>query len=101
MFLESRVMHLICIYNIDVYLLAQLPSGDMDSLLSLKEAIVIYLDRSGGLRKLIEDCNVFKGLFIRFGSIISDLNASSSFPQWTGARARDTYSVHIRFYVTF
>ncbi|XP_067234113.1 minichromosome maintenance domain-containing protein 2 [Chanodichthys erythropterus] len=33
----------------------------MDSLLSLKEAIVVYLDRSGGLRKLIEDCNVFKG----------------------------------------
>ncbi|XP_067290396.1 minichromosome maintenance domain-containing protein 2 isoform X2 [Pseudorasbora parva] len=33
----------------------------MDSILSLKEAIVIYLDRSGGLRKLIEDCNVLKG----------------------------------------
>lgn len=44
--------------------------GDMDSLLSLKEAIVIYLDRSGGLRKLIEDCNVFKGLFIKLEAVI-------------------------------
>uniref|UniRef100_A0A672NQ15 Minichromosome maintenance domain-containing protein 2 n=1 Tax=Sinocyclocheilus grahami TaxID=75366 RepID=A0A672NQ15_SINGR len=33
----------------------------MDGLLSLKEAIIIYLDRSGGLSKLIEDCKVFKG----------------------------------------
>ncbi|XP_051538860.1 minichromosome maintenance domain-containing protein 2 [Myxocyprinus asiaticus] len=33
----------------------------MESLLSLKEAIVIYLDRSGGLRKLMEDCYVLKG----------------------------------------
>nr|XP_055037417.1 minichromosome maintenance domain-containing protein 2 isoform X1 [Misgurnus anguillicaudatus]XP_055037418.1 minichromosome maintenance domain-containing protein 2 isoform X1 [Misgurnus anguillicaudatus] len=33
----------------------------MDSLLSLKESIIIYLDRSGGLRKLIEDCNAIKG----------------------------------------
>ncbi|XP_051970101.1 minichromosome maintenance domain-containing protein 2 [Xyrauchen texanus] len=33
----------------------------MESLLSLKEAIVIYLDRSGGLRKLVEDCYILKG----------------------------------------
>ncbi|KTF87109.1 hypothetical protein cypCar_00014994 [Cyprinus carpio] len=33
----------------------------MDGLNSLKEAIIIYLDRSGGLSKLIEDCKVFKG----------------------------------------
>ncbi|XP_058621883.1 minichromosome maintenance domain-containing protein 2 isoform X2 [Onychostoma macrolepis] len=33
----------------------------MDGLHSLKEAIIVYLDRSGGLCKLIEDCKVFKG----------------------------------------
>ncbi|XP_059390746.1 minichromosome maintenance domain-containing protein 2 isoform X1 [Carassius carassius] len=33
----------------------------MDGLLSLKEAIIIYLDRSGGLSKLIEDCKIYKG----------------------------------------
>ncbi|KAI7792468.1 minichromosome maintenance domain-containing protein 2 isoform X2 [Triplophysa rosa] len=33
----------------------------MDNLLSLKEAIIIYLDRSGGLRKLMDDCNAIKG----------------------------------------
>ncbi|XP_066533264.1 minichromosome maintenance domain-containing protein 2 isoform X3 [Hoplias malabaricus] len=32
----------------------------MEELLALKEAIIIYLDRSGGLRKLIETCNSFK-----------------------------------------
>ncbi|XP_016385499.1 MCM domain-containing protein 2-like [Sinocyclocheilus rhinocerous] len=42
-------MHLICIYYTEF------------ELLSLKEAIIIYLDRSGGLSKHIEDCKVFKG----------------------------------------
>ncbi|XP_072514098.1 minichromosome maintenance domain-containing protein 2 [Salminus brasiliensis] len=32
----------------------------MEDLLSLKESIVIYLDRSGGLRKLIETCSSWK-----------------------------------------
>ncbi|NP_001311369.1 minichromosome maintenance domain-containing protein 2 [Danio rerio] len=33
----------------------------MEALRSLKEAIIVYLDRSGGLRKFIKDCNDFKG----------------------------------------
>ncbi|XP_046689957.1 minichromosome maintenance domain-containing protein 2 isoform X2 [Silurus meridionalis] len=32
----------------------------MEELLSLKESIVTYLDRSGGLRKLVEACQSFK-----------------------------------------
>ncbi|XP_030625838.1 minichromosome maintenance domain-containing protein 2 [Chanos chanos] len=32
----------------------------MDDHFSLKEAALVYLDRSGGLRKLIEDCKPFK-----------------------------------------
>ncbi|XP_007248985.3 minichromosome maintenance domain-containing protein 2 [Astyanax mexicanus] len=32
----------------------------MEAHLSLKESIIIYLDRSGGLRKLIETCNSLK-----------------------------------------
>ncbi|TRY69915.1 hypothetical protein DNTS_015368 [Danionella cerebrum] len=33
----------------------------MENLQSLKEAVLVYLDRSGGLMKLIEDCGVYKG----------------------------------------
>ncbi|XP_062841477.1 minichromosome maintenance domain-containing protein 2 isoform X2 [Trichomycterus rosablanca] len=32
----------------------------MENILSLKESIVIYLDRSGGLQKLVEACQSFK-----------------------------------------
>lgn len=35
----------------------------MEELLSLKESIVTYLDRSGGLRKLVETCQTLKGRF--------------------------------------
>lgn len=35
----------------------------MEELLSLKESIVTYLDRSGGLRKLVETCQSLKGRF--------------------------------------
>ncbi|KAG8009444.1 MCM domain-containing protein 2 [Nibea albiflora] len=31
----------------------------MADILSLKEAVLVYLDRSGGLRKLVEDCKPF------------------------------------------
>ncbi len=44
--------------------------GDMDGLNSLKEAIIIYLDRSGGLNKLIDDCKVFKGLFMKLDALL-------------------------------
>lgn len=29
--------------------------------LSLKESVLVYLDRSGGLQKLTEDCKQFNG----------------------------------------
>lgn len=44
--------------------------GDMEGLYSLKEAIIIYLDRSGGLSKLIEDSKVFKGLFMKLDALL-------------------------------
>ncbi|CAL8399371.1 unnamed protein product [Gadus morhua 'NCC'] len=33
----------------------------MDEVLSLKESVLFYLDRSGGLQKLVEDCEPFNG----------------------------------------
>ncbi|KAG7272304.1 hypothetical protein CRUP_014189 [Coryphaenoides rupestris] len=33
----------------------------MDDVLALKESVLFYLDRSGGLVKLIEDCELFNG----------------------------------------
>ena len=33
----------------------------MDDILSLKESVLFYLDRSGGLLKLAEDCAPFNG----------------------------------------
>lgn len=30
--------------------------------LSLKESVLVYLDRSGGLEKLTEDCKTFNGM---------------------------------------
>lgn len=33
----------------------------MADVLSLKESVLVYLDRSGGLMKLAEDCKQFNG----------------------------------------
>lgn len=33
----------------------------MADILSLKESVVVYLDRSGGLQKLAEECRQFNG----------------------------------------
>lgn len=33
----------------------------MAETVSLKESVLVYLDRSGGLKKLVEDCNPFNG----------------------------------------
>lgn len=33
----------------------------MADILSLKESVLVYLDRSGGLQKLAEDCKTFNG----------------------------------------
>lgn len=51
----------------------------MEDFLSLKEAIVSYLDRTGGLQQLIADCKSFKGEFnlilaINFGMLASNLH---------------------------
>lgn len=39
-------------------------SGKMAELLEMKEAVVSYLDRSGGLRRFIEDCKVLGGGYV-------------------------------------
>ena len=33
----------------------------MADILALKESVLVYLDRSGGLQKLAEDCKPFNG----------------------------------------
>lgn len=33
----------------------------MADITSLKESVLVYLDRSGGLQKLAEDCTQFNG----------------------------------------
>ncbi|KAL2085179.1 hypothetical protein ACEWY4_018499 [Coilia grayii] len=48
----------------------------MEDILSLKEAVVSYLDRTGGLQQLIEDCKSFKELLpsdavYRFSFLVS------------------------------
>ena len=40
----------------------------MDDVLSLKESVLYYLDRSGGLLKLAEDCKTFNGKWWNFPS---------------------------------
>lgn len=37
----------------------------MADILSLKESVLVYLDRSGGLKKLCEDCEYFNGMRFR------------------------------------
>lgn len=34
----------------------------MDDIILLKESVLVYLDRSGGLQKLVEDCKPFSGM---------------------------------------
>lgn len=38
----------------------------MADILSLKESVLVYLDRSGGLKKLYENCKHFNGMRFRF-----------------------------------
>lgn len=37
----------------------------MADILSLKESVLVYLDRSGGLKKLCENCKHFNGMRFR------------------------------------
>lgn len=43
----------------------------MAGILSLKESVLIYLDRSGGLQKLADDCRPLNGSFT-----VAHLNAN-------------------------
>lgn len=36
----------------------------MADIISLKESVLVYLDRSGGLQKLVEDCKPFSGMLV-------------------------------------
>lgn len=38
----------------------------MDDVVALKESVLHYLDRSGGLVRLIEDCELFNGSLLYY-----------------------------------
>lgn len=41
--------------------------------LKMKEAALIYLDRSGGLQKFINDCKYYNGMFSKGNFILETL----------------------------
>lgn len=43
------------------------------SSLRMKEAALIYLDRSGGLQKFIDDCKYYNGMCSKDGFILETL----------------------------